>query len=137
MSEGSLAKVCKRCFVEKPLAEFHRQPSGPMGRHSWCKPCANTYERATRNKQTTPHQRRRWNLKTKYGLSVAEYEALLEAQAGLCAICRGTLLTPKIDHDHLTGSVRGILCHRCNLLLAGVENPSFLKRALNYLGMPA
>lgn len=34
MSETFLTKVCKRCFESKPLEDFHKQPSGPMGRHS-------------------------------------------------------------------------------------------------------
>ena len=52
----------------------------------------------------------------KYGLSVEQYDRILEAQGGVCAIC---LKAPKkqrlnVDHDHKTGVVRGLLCFRCN-----------------------
>jgi hypothetical protein len=44
------------------------------------------------------------------------YEAQLKSQGGGCAICGKPPKTRKlnIDHDHLTGAVRGLLCHRCN-----------------------
>jgi hypothetical protein len=129
----SAEKQCARCSAVKPLDDFHRQPKGPMGRHSWCKPCANAYERATRNKQTTPQQRKRWNLMTKYGISMPAFLALMEAQNGLCAICMEPMLRPRVDHDHKTGIVRGLLCHACNIKLAAIEDVDYMNRAVRYL----
>lgn len=57
-----------------------------------------------------------------YGLTIAAYRALLESQNGRCAICgakQGEKL--KIDHDHRTGKVRGLLCGSCNVGIAAVE----------------
>lgn len=84
-----------------------------------------------------PEMFRGYNL-SKYGISAAEYDAMLAAQGGLCACCgvsenrNGKRLF--VDHSHLTGEIRGLLCHACN---AGVgllgDNIEGVKRALAYL----
>jgi hypothetical protein len=53
------------------------------------------------------------------GVTDAEYARLLEAQGGHCALCPNTPKTRRlhVDHDHATGKVRGLLCHRCNRAL--------------------
>jgi hypothetical protein len=59
-------------------------------------------------------------LKIKFGITVAEYDALFLKQDKKCAACgfppAGTR-RPHIDHDHSTGKIRGILCHGCNVAL--------------------
>ena len=137
MSETLLTKVCRRCSVEKPLTAFHKQPKGPMGRHSWCAECANAYYRAGGHKKALPEVRRRRNLQRRYSLSEADFDAMWTAQGGACGICARPLLSPKVDHDHDTGAVRGLLCHRCNLLLAGLEDAYFRRRAMAYLSSSA
>lgn len=59
-------------------------------------------------------RRRAANLKFRYGLSLADYDALLIRQGGGCAIC-GTPSDLHVDHDHATGRVRGLLCRGCNI----------------------
>jgi hypothetical protein len=56
-----------------------------------------------------------------YGITGDEYEALLRAQGGRCAICRARPKSKRlaVDHDHKTGAVRGLLCSRCNHDLMG------------------
>lgn len=55
----------------------------------------------------------------KYGLDVDTVQSLFHAQGGLCGVC-SKVLAPwpstktHIDHDHVTGAVRGILCSSCN-----------------------
>ena len=56
-------------------------------------------------------------MKTRFGINKAKYEEMLQAQAGVCAICqqicaKNTRLS--IDHHHDTGKVRGLLCNNCN-----------------------
>lgn len=71
----------------------------------------------------------------KYGLTVEQYQALLKDQVGLCRLCH----TPfgariHIDHDHVTGRVRGLLCHPCNVGLGHFkDNPNLLRAAASYL----
>lgn len=69
------------------------------------------------------------------GCSAEEYDARLEKQSGKCAIC-GKLLWQdlRVDHNHLTGKVRGLLCDNCNCGLGFFkDNPSLLRRAADYL----
>lgn len=58
---------------------------------------------------------------------------MLIVQHGLCAICKKEMKLPQVDHDHKTNRVRGLLCSRCNVRLATVEDANFLKLALAYL----
>lgn len=66
-------------------------------------------------------RQRRYTLKYGWGLTLAAYEAMLERQGRCCAACRTDTPGGKgafiIDHDHVTGAVRGLLCNRCNLAL--------------------
>lgn len=73
------------------------------------------------------------------GLTVADYEAMVEAQEGCCALC-GTdkpwARSDKwaVDHDHETGKVRGLLCHACNKALGLFkDNPVVMRRAAEYV----
>src|SRR5262245_48175096 len=77
-------------------------------------------------------------LKYTFGMSVADYEALLQAQGGRCAICGTTDPSPKsclvVDHDHTTGKIRQLLCHACNCGIGHFrEDPALLEAALAYL----
>jgi Recombination endonuclease VII len=79
---------------------------------------------------------RRAQLKRLYGISPAEYDALLAKQGGACAICRkrskGRLC---VDHCHVTGTVRGLLCNECNCALGYLkDDQASLVAALAYLG---
>jgi hypothetical protein len=75
-------------------------------------------------------------LKRKYGISLKEYEFLLNNQNGMCAICGikkcKTGKSFSVDHDHNTGKVRGLLCIACNLKL-GQFNNEFLNNIIKYL----
>ena len=76
-------------------------------------------------------------LRRKYGIGIERYEEMLAGQGGRCAIClcRPRTRNLAVDHDHFTGSVRGLLCGRCNhgLLQFAQEDITILKRATEYL----
>ncbi len=87
-----------------------------------------------------PEYKRDWNLRDRYGITSAQYDALLEAQGGRCAICRCKPKTRRlaVDHDHKTGIVRGLLCMNDNrkLLAAAYDSPYRLINAALYLMNP-
>lgn len=65
------------------------------------------------------YRQRKSSLKKLYGLSVEQYDTMLIAQNGVCAGCGsdkpfGNCKHFCVDHDHKTGLVRGLLCHKCN-----------------------
>jgi hypothetical protein len=69
-----------------------------------------------------------------YGISWADYEAMFERQGGACAICKRTGVTLCVDHCHLTGEVRGLLCIRCNSAIGFFsDDPTLLQTAAAYL----
>lgn len=79
------------------------------------------------------------SLRFHYNVTFEQYEAILEAQNHLCAICRKPQDTAKskrlfVDHNHSTGLLRGLLCHRCNAGLGYfLEDPALFMRAVKYL----
>ena len=79
---------------------------------------------------------RRWKLQAKYGLTEEQYHQMLIDQAGLCGSCDRQMdktYEPHIDHDHKTGMVRELLCHRCNMGLGFLEDELFMKSGPVYL----
>lgn len=80
-------------------------------------------------------------LKSRYSISVDDYEMLFKAQGGRCAVCgtrpKGRRPRLVVDHDHSSGLVRGLLCGNCN---AGIgmlgDSASGLRSAVRYLDDP-
>src|SRR5262245_7691379 len=75
------------------------------------------------------------NLKRRYGMSPLDYDALLTLQGGVCAICKKK---PKrrlvVDHCHSRHTVRGLLCHKCNIGLGMFDDDiDRLRAAIAYL----
>ena len=81
--------------------------------------------------------RKNWNLKKMHGITLFEFQRLLSEQNGCCAICG----TPEIlsqtlcvDHDHQTGTIRALLCTKCNKGLGLFNDDTvLLSRAVDYL----
>jgi hypothetical protein len=80
---------------------------------------------------------RQSHLLRKYGLSVCDYEAACERASHACEICGETCPTGtrlSVDHDHMTGSLRGLLCRWCNAGLGHFrDDPTRLAAAVAYL----
>jgi len=80
-------------------------------------------------------KRQEYYRKKLYNLTELEYLKLLNKQNNKCAICSQTFVkTPHIDHNHITGKIRGLLCHKCNLMLGLCnDNITLLNNAIGYL----
>lgn len=105
-------KFCNGCKENKPLEDFHK--SAKYGTQYRCKPCVREYWRA-RHYDT-------YYMKT-YGITREEFDSMVEAQGGLCAVCgrdnNGKPLC--VDHNHTTGEVRELLCTPCNAALGQLQ----------------
>jgi hypothetical protein len=81
--------------------------------------------------------RRRRVWKSKYNLTEEDYETLLRLQGGACAICKEPPAKKKflvVDHDHVSGEVRGLLCGRCNSGIGMLlDDVAVVRAALQYL----
>lgn len=117
---------CRKCDQNRALKFF-----APRGRV--CKPCQRGRGRLAA---------RSVRLVEQYGITEADYAALLAAQGGACAICGGTRRKNlDVDHDHkLEGraSVRGLLCARCNrqILRHARDDAALLRAAASYIDNP-
>lgn len=129
-------KRCRTCNVVKPASEFTLNSQSRDGLWFRCAECNREHGKARyeREKHNRPWLER--HLRRSYGITVEQYESMLAAQGGVCAICGGpqTGKNWHVDHDHETGEVRGILCHGCNHALGGArDNPDTLIAAAKYL----
>ena len=77
-----------------------------------------------------------------FGITLEQYQEMLLAQNGVCAICRkpetmirrGRVQMLGVDHHHESGALRDLLCAACNLLVGhSRESPEFLRAAADYL----
>lgn len=92
-------------------------------------------------RKKNPERARNIVLKSTYGITYDEYNELLISQAGCCAVCHEVLKKGKrhhpVDHNHKKKgreSVRGIVHHRCNLLIGFLERtPGIIDKAKDYL----
>jgi hypothetical protein len=130
-----LEKCCVRCGNTKPASEFCSNARHRDQLSTYCRVC-------TRSLAVTvdPEQARAWRYEREFGLTIADYDRMLARQGGQCAICgrRDAGNTPKgrfcIDHDHVTGQVRALLCEKCNRGLGHYDDdPERLEAAARYL----
>lgn len=143
-------KVCTKCGTVKPITEFWITDKERGYRRGPCKECDKEHQRrqyadnaefrrkakenSARWQKANPRgyeSQRRSSLKYIYGLTVQQWDAMLEAQGGKCALCGsedhgrrafdGRFKRFMVDHCHKTGRVRGLLCHTCNVRVGAYE----------------
>ena len=132
-------KICTKCAQSKPHEDFYKTgrktDKDPDKRHSVCKTC--TIARLKKN--YNPETYRRQHLRRKYDISLEEYNEMLLLQGGNCAVCHAAEAGGKhnvfvVDHDHVTGKVRELLCKDCNIVLGLVkDSPEHIGRLLAYI----
>ena len=122
-------KKCCICEEHFSVDRFSASSIRADGLQSCCKDCELLLRRATQRKS---------DLRRRFGITELDYEKMLREQNGRCAICK--TLPPSIktklhiDHDHKTGVVRGLLCHKCNTGLGMfMDNAEIMQSAIDYL----
>jgi hypothetical protein len=104
-----------KCLAYKPISEFPRQRECLYGIEPVCKACK--IIRRKQYVQLYPERARAADLRYHYGISLEAYDAMLVRQAGKCAICGRADQMLVVDHNHVTGAVRSLLCHLCNAMI--------------------
>lgn len=138
-----VVRLCATC------GEHPRLPN-----QAYCRDCRLEHQRrwyreagghseAVKERRSTPEYReaaRNAKLRHHYNLSSEQFQEMLDAQGGVCAICggppviEGNVKTFVVDHDHETGIVRGLLCAPCNRGLGAYQDdPIRLSLAADYL----
>lgn len=131
---GGGTKRCPRCKETKPRADFVSNRSQPDGLGSYCKPCHIQVIKAVADRLYGG--RRNFLLKLRYGISEAQFEKLVRKQGGTCAICRKRP-AEHVDHDHVSGKTRAVLCFYCNRGLGKFrEDRRCIRKARGYLKGP-
>lgn len=129
--KAATAEWCNKCQRMLPIDKFRAKSGAPELVRSGCVECLNT-QRGKRQIVVTL---------AKYGLTVEQYEAILAAQGGRCAICREENKSPNVkyvplcvDHCHDTGKFRGLLCNKCNLGMGNFDDdPERMEAAAEYV----
>lgn len=145
-------KTCTECGESKAIDEFHASKGGMYERRGKCKDCSARGSAARRKKwRSVPESReqdrltrRKYNLVRKYGITHERYQEMWHAQGGLCAICGNPESAVKVrsqekkwlsvDHDHVTGKIRELLCSSCNGGMGQLgDSIDLLRKVIAYL----
>lgn len=121
LSHPAGMRICAACRDIKKIDEF----PGLVAKGSYCKACAmQRYGRASyvrKDGKLRSEAAHDYRLKSRYGISAVQYEEMLTRQGHGCAICGQRCRSGKrlaVDHNHVTGAVRELLCSNHN---AGIE----------------
>lgn len=143
------SKKCSKCNKRKLVKDFHKDSSKSDGFRSYCKKCNNEYTKIWRKnhraicnewykdwyKRNKLDKIREYGLLSNYNITLEEYRKLLEGQNGVCKICgKSDSKALSVDHSHITGEIRGLLCQKCNSGLGMFnDSPELLNKAIEYL----
>jgi hypothetical protein len=141
---AGIAAVCKECVNELARIRYNKNPEYYRDKR---KDSKREYDQqryaamvaAGKKPAKDPKKEKNAYLMRNYGITIRDYDRILAEQGGKCAIC-GTSQSDRkdgklvVDHCHASGKVRGILCHKCNLMLGNANDLiSTLEQAVIYL----
>lgn len=137
-------KRCARCKKRKDVSHY-RKTTAKDGLHSYCRQCGTDASKASRDKDVARHRDLQRASRLRGAGAIVDVDLITDLrkqQNNLCAICgmpeilivNGAVRSLAVDHCHDTGKVRGLLCNRCNIGIANLnEDVVMLQRAINYL----
>lgn len=122
-----IERKCNGCDETKAIAEFSVDRSRRSGFKYTCRLCAHAARRAA-------------SFRNNYGITISQYEEMVMAQCGLCAVCNepetatlkktGDTKRLAVHHNHDSGEVVALLCQNCNIGMGNLrDNPTYLRRA--------
>ena len=131
-------KTCKKCNSTKPIDDFYNDKNSKDGKTAECKECRKAAERSYYHKHSEKRKisfkNRRLKKSNGEELTLEKYQNMLSMQDNKCGICSNEMKNPYVDHNHLTGKIRMLLCHHCNCLIGNSkENINILQSAINYI----
>ena len=151
----TILRICKKCGLvaekEDDLKVFVTNHVSKHNKANICKPCAEkqqkkyrqlkphkTREREYRQKEKYKLRRKNKDYQNKYGITLEEYDQILLSQNGCCKICKvhhtNVHFGLVVDHNHLNGQVRGLLCGQCNTGLGNLKDSiEILETSIQYL----
>lgn len=130
------SRECRRCATQRNADDFYQH-------RAVCKPCIRAERRLRWHEKPLEERRyqRNRHLRSNYGMTLVDYEEMLTSQLGSCAICGAA--PPEnasrfgvlhVDHNHVTGAIRGLLCQNCNRGLGMFnDDPTRLLQAAEYV----
>jgi len=129
---SGLTSRCRKCN-KKYLREYYNQAKATESGKAKLKNFVDRYRKSEKGQRT----RRNYELRTRYGITIEQFEEMERCQNNQCAICGGPPyrnISLHVDHVHSTGQVRGLLCHFCNMGIAQFEEDiERLQSAIDYL----
>ena len=140
-----IKKNCTKCFKSKSIESFYKNKNFKDGRAYSCIDCSKKDHKNRAKDPARKKDMRNNHLRSRYGITIEDYEKMMALQNGLCAICKkeetkkhskyGNIMPLSVDHDHLTGEVRGLLCSQCNMLLGRLESSKEIYHGIvSYVG---
>lgn len=77
---------------------------------------------------------RKWELENRYGITLGQWASMVSYADNCCEICGKRSDSLCVDHDHITGEVRGVLCRSCNKAIGQLgDTAESVQRAADYL----
>lgn len=147
-------RKCPRCKNIQSVDNFTKDKSSVSGIAIYCKVCTSIRHKKHRDAHPEKYkstiikkriyssiqdQRRDYNLRSKYGINLSDFENMLLIQNYKCPLCDYNFENRKnvyVDHCHVSLKVRGLLCYHCNIALGHLrDNKETLKNMINYLSI--
>lgn len=146
-------RKCKECNEEKHISQYYKHSVDKSGRefyYTTCKECERKIQLKKYHNLSYDEKKeyqikcgpskeyaKRHKLMSQYGITLEQFYEMYSNQNNACYICKRLVSADKIcvDHDHLSGKVRKLLCHQCNSLLGFAKDDRIiLEECIKYLG---
>jgi hypothetical protein len=129
-------KTCYACKIEKPVGNFYRSNVNYYQKE--CKDCCRIRKHKWYQTESGKLSSANTKLKKRFGITLEQFNQMYIVQNGKCLICDATESNLghrlAVDHCHITGKIRGLLCKSCNVGIGHLkDNIETLKRAIKYL----